>query len=285
MPDFAHRRVTPNERGEGFLCIPTELKHFFEEMEGEVPLFFERNRLTLEYSPEYNCLCNLSSLYDEYDIKVNELLWLCFFEDNLNIGRCFKDGKVDKYRLPYGDESVEVEDELLMIQEEMTAITHHRSAKLSNHIKGNIAEDRIKEYILFHSENRLTVFKPILDDNGIDLIVMQKGNFNPIYLQIKSRYTDPGEDGTFLQISAKTFHAHPSFFIVGVNFDHDSLEIIDDILLIPSSIADEHARDDDNNSNKRILDVSFKKENSNSWHPYLTPKNELAIALLNKMKK
>ena len=52
-------------------------------------------------------------------------------------------------------------------------------------MKGNIGEDEAKEIILKYSQGLLNVYKPVIDDRGIDLIVLKEKLYTPVYLQVK----------------------------------------------------------------------------------------------------
>ena len=48
---------------------------------------------------------------------------------------------------------------------------------ISTKQKGDIAEARIAELVTLYGETTLSCYKPISDDEGIDLIVKEKGSF------------------------------------------------------------------------------------------------------------
>ena len=62
-------------------------------------------------------------------------------------------------------------------------------SKISTQQKGSIAEARIAELIILYGKTSLSCYKPISDDEGIDLIVKAKGSLKKtMYIQIKSRF-------------------------------------------------------------------------------------------------
>ena len=64
------------------------------------------------------------------------------------------------------------------------------SKDFSTKQKGDIAEARIAELVTRYGDTTLSCYKPISDDEGIDLIVKEKGSLKTMYVQIKSRFGD-----------------------------------------------------------------------------------------------
>ena len=60
---------------------------------------------------------------------------------------------------------------------------------LSTPQKGRIVEDRIAELIILYGDN-LSCYRPVSDDEGIDLIAKEKGKFKSVYIQVKSNFSD-----------------------------------------------------------------------------------------------
>lgn len=154
---------------------------------------------------------------------------------------------------------------------------------LSSRAKGNIAEDRVKEYILLYSQGLLNVYKPVIDEDGVDLIALQSGIFHPVYLQVKSRYT-VGEDGQLiLSIKETTFKPHHSFYLVGVSFNKQTLEIEDKILFIPSEVIAEKAIHLSNGYLRLV--ASLKEGSQNQWCQYIVSKSQLAEKILGSISE
>jgi len=88
------------------------------------------------------------------------------------------------------------------------------SPDLSTRQKGDIAESRIAELILLYGEKSLSIYKPMSDDEGIDLIVKQKGSQKIMFIQVKSRYGDnPNEVYT---ATTKTSTVFDNFYMAMV---------------------------------------------------------------------
>lgn len=75
------------------------------------------------------------------------------------------------------------------------------SKDVSTKQKGDIAEARIAELITLYGDTTLSCYKPISDDEGIDLIVKEKNSLKTMYIQIKSRFG--GNPDEVLQLQQK----------------------------------------------------------------------------------
>jgi hypothetical protein len=156
---------------------------------------------------------------------------------------------------------------------------------ISSKQKGNITENRIVELVTLGSMGQLTCYLPNSDDDGIDLIVNMKGNFNTLYLQVKSRYK-LSKQGKFIQnVGVSTFKANERFYIVFVYFNESNLEI-ENIWLIPSidfqKIAFLKQAGDTYKSFFRI--TANPNQSNDRWDTYKIDKTRLGTRLLEVLK-
>jgi len=145
------------------------------------------------------------------------------------------------------------------------------SKNISTKQKGDIAESIIVEFITLYGETTLSCYKPISDDDGIDLIVKEKGGSKTVFLQIKSRFGDEiSNRQKHFSVKTKTIPEDRSLmaFIFCI-FDIDKGEF-SDLWFVP-------AKDFINSPNKskdgKIL--RFARGN-NKWDEFLIDKKELA---------
>ncbi len=257
MPNKHKRRIIEVEKRLGFLYVPTKLRTILPVNEEQVIVRFNGNELRLRYNSTYNRIFGLTEFYRNANIDEGDFLTL-----TINNGAL----EVSKY--------IDGEDQT---QEEDANDTFDISG-LSSRAKGNIAEDRIKEYILLYGQGLLNVYKPVIDEDGVDLIALQSGIFHPVYLQVKSRY-NVGEDGQMIiTITGSTFKAHHSFYLVAVSFNKQTLEIDDKILFISSEAIEEKAFRL-SNGNLRLV-ASLKEGSQNQWCPYIVSKAQLAEKII-----
>jgi len=215
----------------------------------------------LSYNPEYRRIFGLTKFYKENGIKEKTEVTLSKKTD----------GTYELKPLIVASKSAEEE-----MEEDIPDLRH-----LSSQAKGNIIEDRIKEILLLHGEGLLSIYKPVSDTEGIDLIVVKSGQFHPIFLQIKGRFTLHKESQLILSIKVKTFNPHQNYYVVGAYYNRKTLEIDDNILLIPSEkIAENAVRVKSGNGEQYRVVTSLKNESKGKWTKYLIKKADLSDELL-----
>ena len=157
------------------------------------------------------------------------------------------------------------------------------SKDISSQQKGSIAEARIAELIVLYGETSLSCYKPISDDDGIDLIVKQKGSLKTMYIQVKSRFGN-GEPKLF-QATAKrsTVVDNYSMAMVFCYFDIATGDIWNYVWFVPAPNFIKKA------SHLKAGMLSFvagsQKKESNKWDEYLINKKDLANKIVEQMKR
>ncbi len=108
------------------------------------------------------------------------------------------------------------------------------SKDISTKQKGDIAEARIAELIVLYGDTTLSCYKPISDDDGIDLIVKKKGSIKTMYLQVKSRFGD-NPDAIFTATTKTTSIAdNYSVALIFAFFDTSEGDLWDYLWFIPA---------------------------------------------------
>lgn len=130
------------------------------------------------------------------------------------------------------------------------------------------------------------MYKPVVDNRGIDLIVMRDGVFMPIFLQIKSRFNAVKKGSILIDVSESTFSVHHSFYIIGVAFNPSTLELEEKLLFVPSKDYDEHSNTvTAKGKNKKRLTVSLKENTSAYGAKFFIRKKELVERLMEKFEE
>lgn len=158
---------------------------------------------------------------------------------------------------------------------------------LSSVAKGDIVEDRIKELVLLYGQGLLSVYKPSNDTEGIDLIVVKNGVYQPLFLQVKSNYKLYGSGSLLVQVGEKTLHPHHTLFVVGAYFDPTKLEIYDKLALIPSEVISKKGnlvKFQNGNTGKRMT-ISLRDNSMGQFTEYLVNKTDFVNKLLEKFKE
>lgn len=268
MPDSIkyQRKIIGVEKKLGFLYVPAQAQILMpsETTQVMVQLQGEPRPRALNYNADYKRIFGLTSWYKSNKIDIGTPVDVELTTAIL---------KISVASTPLIIE--EIEDE--------TKIAPIDISGLSSAAKGNIGEDRVKELILIYSQGLLNVFKPVIDNRGIDLIVLKEGVFMPIYLQIKTRYNVSKNDQLILTISGNTFKSHHAFYIIGISFNPKTLELDNKILFLPSKDLEKHGIKLNHKGNWRVA-VSYSDTTKSKFAKYFINKEELVEKLIEKFE-
>lgn len=167
---------------------------------------------------------------------------------------------------------------------EKTEKIYKISKNVSTKQKGDIAEARVAELITLYGDTTLSCYKPISDDEGIDLIVKEKNSLKTMYIQIKSRFgSNPGAAFTATTKNANVVDNY-SMAVIFCFFDTEEGDLWDYLWFVPTPNFIKMA-----NKLKGGKMLSFvagrKKKESNKWDAYLIDKRDLANAIIAQMKR
>lgn len=257
------RKVIDVERRLGFLYVPAVAQEFMPSKKSQVNVLLEGGKETksLSYNSKDKRIYGLTKWYKNHGIHAGNVL-------NIEI-----ENSLLKVNIEQRDKKVTSHDQ---VSNEFVDLSG-----LSSTSKGNIVEDRVKELIILYGQGLLNVYRPVVDNRGIDLIVMMNGVFAPIFLQVKSRFNAYKKKELLIDVSNKTFEAHHSFYIIGASFNPATLELDENILFIPSSDFSKSASPIKNGNKKRVI-VSLKSHSKGKWVKFLIQKSDLANKLMEK---
>lgn len=158
------------------------------------------------------------------------------------------------------------------------------SKKVSSKQKGDIAEARIAELISLYGDTTLSCYKPVSDDEGIDLIVKRKESLKTMYIQIKSRFGDNPDDIFTATVKANSVVERYSMALVFCFFDTEQGDLWDYVWFVP---APDFLKMGNKLQGGKMLGfvAGRKKKDSNKWDEYLIDKRELANAILRQMNR
>jgi hypothetical protein len=158
------------------------------------------------------------------------------------------------------------------------------SKDVSTKQKGDIAEARIAELITLYGDTTLSCYKPISDDEGIDLIVKEKGSLKTMYIQIKSRFGDNPDEIFTATTKASGVVDNYSMAVVFCYFDTEEGDIWDYLWFVPAPDLIKHANKLDGGKMFGFV-AGRKKKESNKWDNYLIDKRDLANQIIAQMKR
>ena len=158
------------------------------------------------------------------------------------------------------------------------------SKNVSTKQKGDIAEARIAELITLYGDTTLSCYKPISDDEGIDLIIKEKGSLKTMYIQVKSRFGDNPDEIFTATIKAATVADNYSTAVVFCFFDTEEGDLWNYLWFVPAPDLLKFANQLDGG---RLLGfvAGRKKKESNKWDQYLIDKRDLANQIIAQMKR
>jgi len=157
-------------------------------------------------------------------------------------------------------------------------------SRVSTKQKGDIAEARISELITLYGDTEVSCFKPISDDEGIDLIVKPKGKLKALYIQIKSRFgNDPSEIYT-ATVKARCVVDNYSMAFVFCYFDTTQGDVWDYVWLIPAPDFTRKANQLQGGTSLGFV-AGRKQSESNKWDEYLINKTDLSTAIIEQLNK
>ena len=155
---------------------------------------------------------------------------------------------------------------------------------ISEKQKGDITEARIAELITLYGETSLSCYRPISDDEGIDIIVKEKRVPKIMYIQVKSRFGD--DSGEVFTATVKTHNVIDNFSmaLIFCFFDTERGDLWDYVWFVP---APDFLKKANRLQDGHLLGfvAGRKKKESNKWDEYLIDKRELANTIIQQMKR
>lgn len=253
----------------GFLRIPSKGLDLMPEKTGKIDILLDGEKKKFHYNADYHRIFGLTAWYKKNKaIPTDEILVEKINENAYRLS--FKKGKPDS------EEEIKKEEAKELID----------LSGLSSSAKGDIVEDRIKELILLHGLGEMSVYKPVTDTEGIDLIIVKNGMFQPLFLQVKSRFNLQKNGSFIIDIRMKTFNPHHSYYAIGAYFNPEKMEIDDHILFIPTKELEKKANIVNARNEKRYrVTTRLTPDSRGKWKDYIIKKTELAEKLIEKFSE
>lgn len=150
--------------------------------------------------------------------------------------------------------------------------------------KGDIAEARIAELITLYGDASLSCYKPLSDDEGIDIVVKRKGGNKTFYIQVKSRFNEDLKNVSVMSIKRSTIMDSSTMGIVFCLFDTTKGDLWDYVWFVPAKKFIRLANEQD--KGQRLIFVAGKqRRESNKWDQYLIDKRDLANKIIDQMRR
>lgn len=185
---------------------------------------------------------------------------------------------------PTPDLEIKVSDAVKISDEAKLEKRWKISEKVSSKQKGDIAEARIAELVTLYGDTTLSCYKPVSDDEGIDLIVKEKGSLKTMYIQIKSRFGNNPDEIFTATAKASGVMDNYSMATVFCFFDTEEGDIWDYVWFVPAPDFIKLANKLNGGSMFGFV-AGRKRKESNKWDQYLIDKRDLANAIIAQMNR
>jgi len=168
------------------------------------------------------------------------------------------------------------------VKSEAVNKTYKISANISSKQKGDIVEARIAELIALYGDTTLSCYKPISDDEGIDIIVKEKGSLKTMYLQVKSRFGDDPSKIFVAKVKASSVVDNYAMGMIFCYFNSEQGDLWDYLWFVPApdfiKLATKHG-------DYYSFVAGRERRESNKWDDYLLDKPGLANRIITQMKR
>jgi len=154
------------------------------------------------------------------------------------------------------------------------------SKNLSTTQKGDIAEARIAELITIYADKALACYRPISDDEGIDIIVKKKGSPKTISIQVKSVWR---KDGPIVaSVKEERLTSQKDIYVVFCLFDIDKGDLWEYVWLVPANefIKITRKKSQSRKDGLLIFVAGKSKRATNTWDKYLIDRRDLGNEIL-----
>lgn len=156
---------------------------------------------------------------------------------------------------------------------------------LSSKQKGDLAEARVAELITLYGNEGLSCYKPISDDEGIDIIVKKRGVLDVVYVQVKSSYGFVNGRGFVSTVKEKTIVNKQRMLLVFVFFDLSDGDLYEYVFCIPAPDFLKLTRNEKKQAGERVFTVGLSKPEKSKYSEFMIEKRELANKINEIMSK
>jgi len=268
------KNIIPIEIELGFVRIPNRYKNLFPNTNSKIKVYLSDTGKALEvgYNSKHQRIFGLVRFFRSAETEPRDILEIEKINDK-------------KFRLTLKKLKPQEKEQLELTSEEAKEIIDF--SNLSARVKGNIIEDRIKDLIMLHGQGLLNVYKPAADIEGIDLIVVKKGVYQPLFLQIKGRYNLRGRNNLQIGIRKKSFNPHHTLFVVGAYFNPKKMDIDDYLVFVPSEIFIKKANIIRRNTDKAlyVLNTPLLPGRDNKFSKFVIKKENLVNKIFEKFNE
>ncbi len=163
-------------------------------------------------------------------------------------------------------------------------VKHTVTDSLNTKQKGDIAEARVAELLTLYGDEGLTCYRPISDDEGLDIIAKRRDNLEVVYIQVKSSYGYK-DRGFVSTVKEKNIVNKERMILVFVYFDLSDGDLFDQIFCIPAPDFLRLTANEDKKPGERVFTVGLRNPDKSKYSEYMIEKRELANRIIELMDK
>jgi hypothetical protein len=153
---------------------------------------------------------------------------------------------------------------------------------LSESRKGKVVETLIAAYLILGSDGAVNVSTPLVDDEGVDLVLNLSGEPKHLLLQVKSRFILTKKHTFRANIRRASFKEREDLYLLFVFYDKEEDGLGRTMWLVPSREFKDKTK---NQSEERRFIVFSSRFNSNDmWKNYRLDKTDLPDQIVTALK-
>lgn len=161
---------------------------------------------------------------------------------------------------------------------------HKVTDSLNTKQKGDIAEARVAELLTLYGDEGLSCYRPISDDEGIDIIAKRREKLEVAYIQVKSSYGYK-ERGFVSSVREKQIINKERMILVFVYFDLSEGDLFDQVFCIPAPDFLRLTANEDKKPGERVFTVGLRSPDKSKYAEFMIEKRELANRIIELMDK
>lgn len=161
---------------------------------------------------------------------------------------------------------------------------HSVNKDLNSKQKGDLAEARVAELITLYGDEGLSCYRPMSDDEGIDIIVKRRGKLDAVYVQVKSTY-GYRDKGFVSSIKESSIVNKERMLIIFVYFDLSEGDLFDQVFCIPAPDFLRLTHNENKKPGHRVFTVGLNNPDRSKYAEFMIEKRELANRVIEIMDK
>jgi hypothetical protein len=149
--------------------------------------------------------------------------------------------------------------------------------------KGRIIEQLVGTTLMLQSDGALRVSLPLVDDEGIDLVISNRINDKTLLLQVKGRFSLSGRGHYRANVRRATCAPNPNKFLLFVYYDKAAAALSNSCWLVRASEFCQLLKKQKATRPVYVFDSTFMAK-TDTWASFRLPLKDVAAAILKALK-